>query len=223
MKRGYHDENDAVLRGRHEETFEELRERCIDAFSKFQSDAMTLDYCEVEGKARALLTSDPEYKRRTKQIKAQKYLEEIDEIEKIAKTLEKLEGEYGKEKPYDVRDEFPDSNQSPLKDFTSSLNLRFKAAELRRQLLALNQEDAAEESDALNVFLVPVTREEFEKLRQVEISLGTTDGDDTWAEEENAALVGFAKEVHELDETLEDSAEPDGEYIINEDGEVVEL
>ena len=63
-----------------------------------------------------------------------------------------------------------------------------KAAAMRRDLLNLSSvgESSGEETEALNIYFIPVTREEFENLATVEIHYGNPDSKLTDAQESDA-------------------------------------
>ena len=59
-----------------------------------------------------------------------------------------------------------------------AVTLQLKAAQMRRELLSLSAEAGKDdESDALNFFFCPVSREEMEKMKRVEVFYGSGDDD----------------------------------------------
>ena len=136
----------------------------LNAFSLLLNDSMALDYCGITGKERKLILNDPDFKRESKRIKAEKYIEEINDINEIIKSLGKsTSGENAR---------FSDSDEDP----TKVINLKMKVATMRREMLSLSSNDKeTEESESLNIFFIDVTREEFERLQNVEIHEGDMD------------------------------------------------
>jgi hypothetical protein len=191
-------------------------ENVVTAFKRFLSDSMALDYCGVLGKTRSFVLDSKEYKGQTKKIKAEAYLDELDDIEAI---VAELKGSEVNESDYDMRDSKQVKTYN--KDYKDLFAMQLKANELRRNLLQLSQrEDEAEEADALNIFFVPVTREEFDAMVTVEIHDGEEDASEALSAEvaKNAAeqLMGARTEAQEM----VDEHEMIGGYKVNEDGSV---
>jgi hypothetical protein len=153
--------------------FRLLVRNCIETYKELPNDAMCLDYNKVSGKLRALVLDDEEYKQETRNIYAKQRLEELHEIDNLAKlALNEDDGEEendprsrGKKKKVSGAD----------KDM---LNMRFKAAQMRRELIAsLNEDSGASERDAVNFMFVPIDEVEFRKLITVEVSEGSDSED----------------------------------------------
>lgn len=145
------------------EPFKEIVSRVIECYRKVLNSGMALDACRVQGKLRAMILADPEYIRETKAIRAEKYFQELDEIEEIRKKANSL----------DIDDGGRGSGQS-VKD---AVTLQLKAAQMRRDLLQLSSDNSDDESDALNFFFCPVSREEMERMKRVEVFYGSGDDD----------------------------------------------
>jgi hypothetical protein len=122
---------------------------------------------------RAMVLEDRRYIQETRSIKAKRMLDEIAEIDHLADLAS------GKDADNDSRD--PRSRGEKRKITTADkdmLNMKFKAAQMRRELLNLSAAtENAEEIDAINIFFVPVTSEEVLKMRTVEIYEGSEDAD----------------------------------------------
>jgi hypothetical protein len=152
--------------------FRLLVRNCIETYKELPNDAMCLDYNKVSGKLRALVLDDEEYKQETRNIYAKQRLEELYEIDNLAK-LALSEEEDGEEN--DPRSKGKKKKISGAdKDM---LNMCFKAAQMRRELIAsLNEDSGASERDAVNLMFVGMSREEIEKSTRDEIYEGDDDG-----------------------------------------------
>jgi hypothetical protein len=147
-----------------------LIDACIDAFEKFQDDAMALNYMGVSGKYRPIVLESERYRIETRKLKADKVLEEIEEIEEISKALKT---DMPKEGGYDIRN--PKSAEAFQKDQKEMVTARLKVASIRRELFSVGREEDKEEADALNIFFIPLTAEEFAAMLTVEIHEGEED------------------------------------------------
>jgi hypothetical protein len=152
--------------------FRLLVRNCIETYKELPNDAMCLDYNRVSGKLRALVLDDEEYKQETRNIYAKQRLEELYEIDSLAK-LALNEEEDGEES--DPRSKGKNKKISGAdKDM---LNMRFKAAQMRRELIsAMNEDNNASERDAVNLMFVGMSRKEIEKSAHDEIYEGGDDG-----------------------------------------------
>lgn len=189
----------------------------LEAFKLLLNDSMALDFCGVTGKDRKIILNDPDFKREAKRIKAEKYIEEIKDINEMVRTL-------GKSKT-DENSRFSDSEEDP----TKILNLKMKVTQMRREMLSLTSGDKeTDESDSLNIFFIDVTREEFEKMLNVELHEGDVDVNLVSDESKEAPLdrANRARErekpkVHIPDELKNNTIEyidENGERIIEEVG-----
>ena len=134
----------------------------LEAFKLLLNDSMALDYCGITGKDRKLILNDPEFTKEARRLKAEKYIEEINDINSIIKSLGRSNDENAR---------FSDGDEDPTKIIT----LKMKVTAMRREMLSLSSSDKeADESDSLNIFFIDVTREEFEKLMNVEIHEGSS-------------------------------------------------
>ena len=138
------------------------------AYELLLNDAMALDYCGITGKDRKLILNDPVFSSEARKIKAGKYIEEIKDINNIIKTLNVTQTKENAR--------IGDEPEDPTKIIT----LKMKVASMRREMLSLTSSDTeTEESESLNIFFIDVTREDFERMLNVEIHEG----------DENARLV----------------------------------
>jgi hypothetical protein len=196
--------------------FRLLVRNCIETYKELPNDAVCLDYNRVSGKLRALVLDDAEYKQETRNIYAKQRLEELREIDSIAKLA--FNGEGGGE------DEGPRSrrNRKACGADKDALNTRFKAAQMRRELIAvLDENNSASERDAANLMFVGMTREEVEKSARDEIYEGDADealGELTNGKEE--APEGTSGKVRPYGRTKQVD---DGDlFDVLENGEIVE-
>jgi hypothetical protein len=102
------------------------------------------------------------------------------------------------------------------------LNMRFKAAQMRRELVAsLNEDNAASERDATNLLFVGLAREEIEKSVKAELYDGDMDdalGELADGKEEAPEGSGGKMRGRGQDGPLED----EGFFEVFENGEIVE-
>jgi hypothetical protein len=153
--------------------FRILVRNCIETYKELPNDAMCLDYNKVSGRLRAQVLDDEEYRQETRNIYAKQRLDELYEIDSLAKlALNEEEDEYAN----DPRNKGKKKKVSGAdKDM---LTMRFKAAQMRRELVAsLNDNDNASERDATSMLFVGMAREEIEKSVKNELYEG--DADDT--------------------------------------------
>jgi hypothetical protein len=153
--------------------FRLLVRNCIETYKELPNDAMCLDYNKVSGKLRALVLDDEEYKQETRNIYAKQRLEELHEIDNLAKLALNEDED---EEENDPRSKGKKKKVSGAdKDM---LNMRFKAAQMRRELIAsLNEDSGASERDAVNFMFVPIDEVEFRKLITVEVNEGSDSED----------------------------------------------
>lgn len=158
--------------------FDRLVDKAIEAFSKLLNNNMALDMIEVQGSLRSMIVKDPRYIRRTRAIKAERYYNELQEVEDVYKAANKL-GEDMSGFDDDGRDGSSAADRARLQANKDALMMRLKATEQRRALLALTAESTEDNEDAaVNFFFCPISREEMERMKRVEIFDGTeNDGD----------------------------------------------
>ena len=154
--------------GKDNDEFNKVVAKVIECYKKVLNSGMALDACRVQGKLRAMILADPEYIKETKAIRAEMYFKELDEVEEIRKKANSL----------DMEDGGRGGGQS-VKD---AVTLQLKAAQMRRDLLSLSADAGKDdEADALNFFFCPVSREEMEKMKRVEVFYGSDDNDAVYA------------------------------------------
>lgn len=154
--------------GKETDDFNKVVAKVIECYKKVLNSGMALDACRVQGKLRAMILADPEYIKETKAIRAEMYFKELDEVEEIRKKANAL----------DMDDGGRGGGQS-VKD---AVTLQLKAAQMRRDLLSLSADAGKDdEADALNFFFCPVSREEMEKMKRVEVFYGSDDNDAVYA------------------------------------------
>lgn len=154
--------------GKETDEFNKVVAKVIECYKKVLNSGMALDACRVQGKLRAMILADPEYIKETKAIRAEMYFKELDEVEEIRKKANAL----------DMDDGGRGGGQS-VKD---AVTLQLKAAQMRRDLLSLSADAGKDdEADALNFFFCPVSREEMEKMKRVEVFYGSDDNDAVYA------------------------------------------
>ena len=133
----------------------------LEAFQLLLNDSMALDYCGITGKQRKIILNDPDFIRESRQIKAGKYIEEIKDINELVKSLGRTNS--------DENARFSDGDEDP----TKIINLKMKVTAMRREMLSLSSSDKeTEEADSLNIFFIDVSREDFERMLNVEIHEG---------------------------------------------------
>ena len=161
-----------------------MREKILEVLEAFKillNDSMALDYCGITGKDRKIILNDPFFIRETRRIKAEKYIEEIREINNLLSSLNYAE--YNENRRFSEFDE----------DTSKIINLKMKVTAMRRELLSLTASDKeSEESEGMNIFFIDVTKEEFEKMTNVEVHEGYSENT-TFAEEEETTVEKISK------------------------------
>jgi hypothetical protein len=147
--------------------FRLLVRNCIETYKELPNDAMCLDYNKVSGKLRSLVLDDEEYKQETRNIYAKQRLEELYEIDNLAKLALNEDEEENDPRSRGKKKKISGADKDML-------NMRFKAAHMRRELIAsLNEDSGASERDAVNFMFVPVDEAEFRKLITIEVNEGS--------------------------------------------------
>lgn len=154
--------------GKDNDEFNKVVAKVIECYKKVLNSGMALDACRVQGKLRAMILADPEYIKETRAIRAEKYFQELDEVEEIRRKANSLD--------------MDDGGRGGAQSVKDAVTLQLKAAQMRRDLLQLSSESSKDdESDALNFFFCPVSREEMEKMKRVEVFYGSDDNDAVYA------------------------------------------
>lgn len=132
-----------------EQTYEELRSDVIDKFRIVYKDAVAMDACKVPKDVRLRMLEDPEYIAETKAIKAHLFIDQLEELDKIVVGT------------YDNSEKGSDRSATVL-----------RCLELKQKLLLEDLNVNKDESNALNVAYIAMTKEDFEALDSVEINKG---------------------------------------------------
>lgn len=127
------------------EKYEDLRAEAIKAFRATYKDSLAFDLIGADKSLRTRLTSDPIYLRETRKERAKLFVKQLQELD-------------------DVID---DSFASDLKP-----SGKLKAIDMRKNLLLSDVDEGGDESNALNVVYIAMTREDFEAMDNVEIFEG---------------------------------------------------
>jgi hypothetical protein len=132
-----------------EKTYEELRSDVIDKFRIVYKDAVAMDACKVPKDIRLRMIDDPVYIAETKAIKAHLFIDQLEELDKIVVGT------------YDNSEKGSDRSATVL-----------RCLELKQKLLLEDLNVNKDESNALNVAYIAMTKEDFEALDSVEINKG---------------------------------------------------
>jgi hypothetical protein len=130
--------------------YESLRDKVIQKFKVLYKDSMAMDMCEVPKDVRIRMLSDEFYITKTKAIKAGLFAQQLETLDAV------LAGTYANsEKP------------------TDQSGTVLKALEMKQKLLLEDMNVNKDETNALNVTFVAMSREDFEALDTVEINEGS--------------------------------------------------
>lgn len=139
------------------------------------------------------------------------------------KEKEKKEKEKERKKKLQEKENAASRPAKPPKVFDKAkLEMRLKLIAQRREILAKVTNEEEKEGDALNVFFIPVTREEFEKIGTVEVSTGVSTASNAFDGAEEDEISRKLKEKKQA-AGLEDGGtafhyeEIDGEMVMVED------
>ena len=130
-----------------QEEYEELRDKCVASFKKVFKDSLAFDMNEVSKETRFILSEDPKYQSATKRIKAELYAKSIMSLQKVI-------------------DEEVDVGQN--KDPTGNI---LKAIEMRNKVLFSDLNIDADDSNALNITMIYLSREDFKKMETVTMQI----------------------------------------------------
>ena len=191
--------------------FKILVQNCIRTYARTYSDMVALDANAVLGKMRVMILDDPTYRRETKKIKAQKTINDLGELATIKRSIEYADDD---DAGYDIRG---GKSEKPAKTFDKQqIDAQLKLFQLRNEIYAQASEGEEKEGNSLNIFFVPITKEDFEAMKTVEISEGSDDDstvfndDESKTEDTRNALLGIearetSREMHyEIDEDGKD-------------------
>jgi hypothetical protein len=150
--------------------FRTLVRNCIEAYKVMPNDTMCLDINRVSGKLRAMVLNDEEYRQETRNIYAMRCLSEIEEIDDIARQVAHEDGEDGWKDPREKGK--PKKSAAADKD---TLNMRLKAAQIKRELIASLSDNDASERDMLCFMYVQIGADDFDRMAVVEVNQGSPD------------------------------------------------
>ena len=132
-----------------EKTYEDLRSDVIDKFRIVYKDAVAMDACKVPKDLRLRMIDDPVYISETKAIKAHLFIDQLEELSNIIAGT------------YDNSEKGSDRSATVL-----------RCLELKQKLLLEDLNVNKDESNALNVSFIAMTKEDFEALDSVEVNQG---------------------------------------------------
>ena len=132
-----------------EKTYEELRTDVIDKFKIVYKDAVAMDACKVPKDVRLRMLDDPVYISETKAIKAHLFIDQLEELSNIIAGT------------YDNSEKGSDRSATVL-----------RCLELKQKLLLEDLNVNKDESNALNISFIAMTKEDFEALDSVEVNKG---------------------------------------------------
>ena len=132
-----------------EQTYEELRSDVIDKFKIVYKDSVAMDACKVPKDVRIRMLEDPVYIAETKAIKAHLFIDQLEELDNI------VAGNY--------------DNSEKGSDRSATV---LRCLELKQKLLLEDLNVTKDESNALNVAYIAMSKEDFEALETVEINKG---------------------------------------------------
>lgn len=130
-------------------TYEKLRDDVISKYRIVYKDSVAMDACKVPKEMRIRMLEDPEYIAETKAIKANLFIGQLDELDNIVS---------GK---YDTSEKGTDRSATVL-----------RCLELKQKLLLEDLNVTKDESNALNISFIAMSREDFEALETVEVNKG---------------------------------------------------
>lgn len=125
-------------------TYEDWFDKAVAAFKKVPKSTVAFDYAKIPKEIRLKLLQDPEYADITHQVLASQYVKDIEKLNEV------LDGNYGIEN----------------KDPSGTI---LKALSMKQDILYKNLGVEADESNALNVVFIAMTKKEFEELDQVDV------------------------------------------------------
>lgn len=132
-----------------EKTYEELRADVIDKFKIVYKDAVAMDACKVPKDVRLRMLDDPVYISETKAIKAHLFIDQLEELSNVIAGT------------YDNSEKGSDRSATVL-----------RCLELKQKLLLEDLNVNKDESNALNISFIAMTKEDFEALDSVEVNKG---------------------------------------------------
>lgn len=130
-------------------SYEELREQVIRKFGIVFKDSVAMDACKVSKDIRIRMLEDPVYIAETKALRANLFVNQLDELDNVISGA------------YDNSEKGSDRSATVL-----------RCLELKQKLLLEDLNINKDESNALNVAFIAMSREDFEALDSVEVNEG---------------------------------------------------
>ena len=134
-------------------SYEKLREEVVKKFGIVYKDSVAMDACKVPKELRIRMMEDPEYIAETKALKASLFINQLDELDNIISGA------------YDNSEKGSDRSATVL-----------RCLELKQKLLLEDLNINKDESNALNISFIAMSREDYESLETVEVSKGGNNG-----------------------------------------------
>ena len=171
--------------------YEELRSNAIKYYGKVFKDKIAFDAAKVDDKTRLRLLQDPTYIMETHALKAKLFISQIDELDEAISTAK-------------MNDDGKDHSASIL-----------KAIEMKQKILLDDININQDESAAMNITFIAMTKEEFENQDTIEINEGSNDGTElssSFGQEagETSKEDRMKQEVAEKIKALKEQEEDDG-------------
>ena len=132
-----------------EKSYEELRSDVIDKFRIVFKDTLAMDACKVPKEVRIRMLEDPVYIAETKAHRANLFISQLEELDNV------IAGNY--------------DNSEKGSDRSATV---LRCLELKQKLLLEDLNVTKDESNALNVAYIAMSREDFEALETVEVNEG---------------------------------------------------
>lgn len=130
-------------------TYEKLRDQVIQKFGIVFKDSVAMDACKVSKDVRIRMLEDPVYIAETKALRANLFVNQLDELDNVISGA------------YDNSEKGSDRSATVL-----------RCLELKQKLLLEDLNINKDESNALNVSFIAMSREDFEALETVEVNKG---------------------------------------------------
>ena len=130
-------------------SYEELREKVIEKFGVVYKDSVAMDACKVAKDIRVRMLNDPIYIAETKALRANLFVEQLDELDNI------ISGSY--------------DNSEKGSDRSATV---LRCLELKQKLLLEDLNINKDESNALNVSFIAMSKEDFEAMETIEVAQG---------------------------------------------------
>lgn len=144
-----------------EKSYEEWKDEAIRAFRKVPKSSVAFDYARIPKEVRIKLLKDDEYNEITRQVLATQYVKDLEKLDDV------LEGRYG----IDTKD---------------SSGTVLKTIAMKQEILYRSLGVEADDSNAINIVFVEMSKEEFSSLEQVEVNETENNAIDVTSVIENA-------------------------------------